>query len=55
MKFVTFRKSWGHVLESYAKAKTFLISQQVQFFNKKSKKTYNFIVPLYRWDLAHSF
>ena len=46
MKFVTFCNSWGHILELYAKAKSSLISQQVQFFNKKSKKTYNFMVPL---------
>ena len=45
MKFVTFCNSWGHILELYAKAKSSLISQQVQFFNKKSKKTYNFMVP----------
>ena len=38
MKFVTFCNSWGHILELYAKAKSSLISQQVQFFNKKSKK-----------------
>ena len=46
MKFVTFPKSWGHLLELYVKAKSSLISQEVQFFNKKSKKTYNFMVPL---------
>ena len=38
MKFVTFQWSWGQILELYAKAKSYLISQQVQFFNKKSKK-----------------
>ena len=42
-----FRKSWGHILELYAKAKSSLISQQGQFFNKKCKKTYNFMVSLY--------
>ena len=51
IKFVIFRKSRGHVLELYAKAKSSLISQQVQFFNKKWKKTYNFTVPLYGWGL----
>ena len=45
MKFVTFCKSWGHILELYAKAKSSLISQHVQFFNKKCKKTYNFRSP----------
>ena len=40
-----FRKSWGHILELYAKAKSSLISQHVQFFNKKCKKTYNFRSP----------
>ena len=29
MKFVTFRKSWGYILELYAKAKSSFISQQV--------------------------
>ena len=38
LKFVTFRKSWDHILELYAKAKSSWISQQIQFFNKKSKK-----------------
>ena len=51
IKFVIFRKSRGHVLELYAKAKSSLISQQVQFFKKKWKKTYNFTVPLYGWGL----
>ena len=55
MKFVNFRKSWGHILELYAKVKISLIYQQDQFFNKKAKKTYNFMVPLYGWDLADSF
>ena len=40
-----------YILEVYAKAKSSLISQQVQFFNKKWKKTYNFTVPLYGWGL----
>ena len=35
------------MLELYAKAKSSLISQQGQFFNKKCKKTYNFMVSLY--------
>ena len=55
MKFVTFCKFWGHILELYSKAKSSLIPQQAQFFNKKSEKTYNFMVPLYGWDLADSF
>ena len=55
MKFLTIRKSWGHILQLYAKGKSSLISQQVQFFHKKSKKTYNFMVPLNGWDLTHSF
>ena len=54
-KIVTFCKSWGGILELCAKAKSLLISQQVQFFKKKkfkkSKKTYNFMVPLYGWGL----
>ena len=45
IKSVTFRKSWGHILELYAKAKSSLISQHVQFFKKKCKKTYNFRSP----------
>ena len=45
MKFVTFCKFWGYILELYAKGKSSLISQKVQFFNKKYKKTYNFMVP----------
>ena len=55
IKFATFSKTWGHILELYIKAKRSLISQQVQFFSKKSQKTYNFMVPLYGWDLTHSF
>ena len=47
IKSVTFRKSWGHILELYTKAQSSLISQHVQFFNKKCKKTYNFMVSLY--------
>ena len=54
MKSVTFRKSWDHILELYAKAKSSWISQQIQFFNKKSKKTYNFMVSLYGWSLTAS-
>ena len=38
IKFVTFHKSWGHILELYENTKSFLISQQVQFFNKKCKQ-----------------
>ena len=34
IKFVIFRKFWGHILELSAKSKRYLISQQVQFFNK---------------------
>ena len=44
MKFVPLRKFWGHILELHAKTKSSLISQQVEFFNKKSKKTYKFLV-----------
>ena len=55
MKFVTFHKSRGHILELYAKAKSSLISQQVHFFNKKSKKSYNFMIRLNGRDLAQSF
>ena len=51
IKFVTFHKSWDRIWESYAKAKSYLISQEGQFFNKKSKKTYKFVVPLYSWGL----
>ena len=51
IKFATFRKSLGHVLELYEKGKNSLIFQQVQFFTKMSKKPYNFIVPLYGWNL----
>ena len=46
MKFVTFCNSWGHILELYAKAKSSLISQQVQFFNKKSKENLKLYGPL---------
>ena len=38
IKFVTFLKSWGDILELYAKAKSSLIPQKVQFFNKNLKK-----------------
>ena len=55
LKFVTFRKSWDHILELYAKAKSSWISQQIQFFNKKSKKTYNFMVSLYGWSCVTKF
>ena len=47
IKCVTFRKYWGRILELYGKAKSYLISPQVQFFNKESKKTYNFMVPFH--------
>ena len=49
MKFVTFCKSWGHILELYAKAKGSLISQQVQLKKKKYKKTYNLWSPCMLW------
>ena len=55
LKFVTFRKSWDHILELYAKAKSSWISQQIQFFNKKYKKTYNFMVSLYGWTCVTKF
>ena len=38
IKFVTFRKFWGHILQLHSKAKRSLIRQQVQFFNKNLKK-----------------
>ena len=46
LKSVTFCKSWGHILELYAKAKSLLISQQVPLFNKKSEKNLQFYGPL---------
>ena len=38
IKFVTFHKSWDRIWELYAKAKSYLISQEGQFFNKNLKK-----------------
>ena len=40
------KQSWGHILELYAKAKSSLIHQQVQLFNKKSKKNLQLYGPL---------
>ena len=53
LKFVTFRKSWDHILELYAKAKSSWISQQVQFFNKKSKKNLQLYGLLVWVELCH--
>ena len=45
-KIVTFCKSWGGILELCAKAKSLLISQQVQFFKKKILKNIKKITTL---------
>ena len=50
MKFVTFCKSWGHILELYAKAKGSLISQQVQLKKKIYIKKLTTYGPLVCFD-----